>query len=56
MHRHVSGNGSLASNGAQDVMEVRGAEKKHLLPWVAAIVKTVDLESRRVVVDWGSDW
>jgi 16S rRNA processing protein RimM len=44
------------SNGAQDVMEVQGTEKKRLVPWVAAIVKTVDLEGRRVVVDWGSDW
>lgn len=44
------------SNGAQDVMEVQGAERKHLVPWVSAIVKAVDLEARRVVVEWGSDW
>ena len=40
------------TNGAQDVMEVDG----RLIPWVAAIVKEVDLAARRVVVDWGADW
>ena len=43
------------SNGAQDVMEVAG-ERTHLIPWVAAIVKQVDLDARRVVVQWGVDW
>jgi 16S rRNA processing protein RimM len=43
------------TNGAQDVMEVVG-ERSHLIPWVAAIVKEVDLEARRVVVDWQADW
>lgn len=40
------------SNGAQDVMEVDG----RLIPWVAAIVKEVDLDARRIVVDWQLDW
>ena len=40
------------TNGAQDVMEVDG----RLIPWVAAIVKQVDLGARRIVVDWGADW
>jgi 16S rRNA processing protein RimM len=43
------------SNGAQDVMEVAG-ERTRLIPWVAAIVKEVDLAARRVVVQWGADW
>jgi 16S rRNA processing protein RimM len=43
------------SNGAQDVMEVAG-ERTRLIPWVPAIVKAVDLSSRRVVVEWGADW
>lgn len=43
------------SNGAQDVMEVAG-ERSYLIPWVAAIVKEVDLAARRVVVEWGADW
>jgi 16S rRNA processing protein RimM len=45
----------LFTNGAQDVMEVAG-ERTHLIPWVAAIVKQVDLAARRVVVQWGADW
>ena len=45
----------MISNGAQDVMEVSG-ERTRLIPWVPAIVKTVDLAARRVVVQWGADW
>lgn len=43
------------SNGPQDVMEVAG-EKTHLVPWVAAVVKRVDLEAKRIEVAWGADW
>jgi 16S rRNA processing protein RimM len=45
----------LFSNGAQDVMEVAG-ERTHLLPWVAAVVKAVDLAAGRITVQWGADW
>ena len=40
------------TNGAQDVMEVDG----RLIPWVAAVVKEVDLERRRIEVAWEADW
>jgi len=43
------------SNGAQDVMALDG-ERERLIPWVAAIVKQVDLGARRIVVDWQVDW
>lgn len=43
------------TNGAQDVMEVAG-ERPRLIPWVAAVVKEVDLAARRIVVEWGADW
>jgi len=43
------------TNGAQDVMEVAG-ERTYLIPWVAAIVKEVNVAARRVVVQWGADW
>ena len=46
----------LISNGAQDVMEVVGSGKTRLLPWVAAVVKSVDLSERKVYVEWGADW
>lgn len=42
-------------NGAQDVMEVEG-EKTRLVPWIPAVVKAVDLENKKIRVDWGADW
>jgi 16S rRNA processing protein RimM len=45
----------MFTNGAQDVMELSG-EKKRLLPWVATVVKKVDLSKGRVEVSWGADW
>jgi 16S rRNA processing protein RimM len=45
----------MFTNGAQDVMEVAG-DKTRLLPWVAAVVKGVDLPKRQVTVEWGADW
>lgn len=43
------------SNGAHDVIEVAG-DRIRLIPWVAAVVKDVDLAARRVRVEWGADW
>ena len=43
------------TNSAQDVMEVAG-DRNHLIPWVSAIVKEVDLERREVVVEWSAEW
>jgi ribosomal 30S subunit maturation factor RimM len=37
-------------------MEVAGSKKTHLLPWVAAVVKDVDLSEKRILVEWGADW
>lgn len=46
----------VQSNGAQDVMVLRG-ERERLVPWIAGpIVKSVDLKARRVVVEWEADW
>ena len=41
------------SNGAHDVIETSAGR---LIPWVAAVVKQVDLAARRVQVEWGADW
>ena len=41
------------SNGAHDVIETSAGR---LIPWVAAVVKEVDLPARRVTVEWGADW
>jgi 16S rRNA processing protein RimM len=46
---------AMFSHGAHDVMELSG-ERPRLLPWVPAVVRRVDLEGRRVEVDWGADW
>lgn len=43
------------SNGVHDVIEVSG-ERKHLIPWVSAVVKEVDLPKKQVYVEWGADW
>lgn len=43
------------THGPQDVMEIEG-ERTRLLPWVPAVVKQVDLEAKRIEVDWGADW
>lgn len=43
------------TNSAQDVMEVAG-DRLRLMPWVPAVVKGVDMNNRRIEVDWGADW
>jgi len=43
------------TNGAQDVMELTG-DKERLMPWVPAIVKSVDLQKRQIVVEWELGW
>ena len=50
----------MSSNGAHDVMEVsvmeENGERTRLLPFVPAYVKQVDLEKKRIEVEWGADW
>lgn len=43
------------TNGPQDVMSVQG-DRERLIPWVATVVKRVDLEAGVIEVDWGADW
>ena len=45
----------MSSNGAHDVMEVAG-ERTRLLPFVPVYVKKVDLQNRRIEVEWEADW
>jgi len=42
-------------NGAQDVMEVAGSRTR-LIPWIASVVRQVDLEKGRIHIEWGADW
>ena len=50
----------MSSNGAHDVMEVSvmevTGERTRLLPFVPAYVKQVDLQKKRIEVEWGADW
>ena len=50
----------MSSNGAHDVMEVSAMEaagaRTRLLPFVPAYVKNVDLQTKRIEVEWGADW
>ena len=45
----------MISHGAHDVMELAG-DRTRLIPWVPAVVKRVDLEAKRIEVEWGADW
>jgi 16S rRNA processing protein RimM len=42
-------------NGAQDVMEVAG-DRTRLIPWIASVVREVDLENKQIHIEWGADW
>jgi 16S rRNA processing protein RimM len=46
----------MFTNSAQDVMEVAAEGKMRLLPWVPAVVKKVDLQDRKIHVEWQLDW
>jgi 16S rRNA processing protein RimM len=46
----------LSSNGAQDLLEVRGAGGTLLVPMVPSYVESVDVAAREVRVDWEADW
>ena len=43
------------TNGPQDVMELAG-DRVRLIPWVPTVVKQVDLEAKRIEVEWEADW
>ena len=45
----------MSSNGVHDVMEVSG-DRVRLLPFVPAYVKNVDLQNKRIEVEWGAEW
>jgi len=47
----------LIETGANDVLRVVADDgSERLLPFVSAVVRSVDREARRIRVDWGSDW
>lgn len=48
----------VRSNGAHDILEVRlaGDDRITLIPQVPAYVDAIDPQTRRISVDWHSDW
>ena len=46
----------LLSTGAHDVLQVADGEAERLIPFVAAYVDEVDLDAKRIRVDWQRDW
>ncbi|HEY7760023.1 MAG TPA: ribosome maturation factor RimM [Burkholderiales bacterium] len=45
----------VIDTGANQVLVVRG-ERERLIPFVGAVVQSVDLARGEVTVDWGADW
>ncbi|MBE9608903.1 ribosome maturation factor RimM [Chitinilyticum litopenaei] len=46
----------LLATGANDVLVVRDGKTERLLPFVAAVVLTVDQPAHCITVDWGLDY
>lgn len=46
----------MFSTGANDVMRVGEGKGERLLPFVATVVRNVDLAARRIEVAWELDW
>lgn len=49
----------MMHNGAQSILRITPVEEgasERLIPFVDALVKTVDLQARTVTVDWGLDF
>ena len=46
----------LLETGANDVLVIRDANVERLLPFVDAVVKTVDIAAALITVDWGLDY
>lgn len=46
----------LMATGANDVLRVGGAETERLVPYVAHVIREVDLARGEIRVEWGRDW
>lgn len=48
---------SLIETGANSVLVVRDGETERLVPYIASVIRQVDVTGeRRILVDWGNDW
>lgn len=46
----------LLSTGAHDVLRVVEGEEERLIPFVATYALDVNMQARRITVDWQKDW
>lgn len=46
----------LVATGANDVLRVVSADTERLLPYVAHVIREVDLARGEIRVEWGLDW
>jgi 16S rRNA processing protein RimM len=46
----------LLESGAHDILKVVAGEQERLIPFTDPIVRGVDAEAGRILVDWGKDW
>jgi 16S rRNA processing protein RimM len=47
---------TLLETGAHDILKIVDAEQERLIPFTDPIVREVDADAGRIVVDWGKDW
>ena len=48
---------AILSSGAQNILQIRDADgRERLVPYVDVYVKSVDMASKRITVDWAADW
>ena len=47
---------SLIETGANTVLVVGVGEQKRLLPFVAQVIRNVDIAAGQILVEWGADW
>jgi 16S rRNA processing protein RimM len=47
---------SLLETGANDVLVVKGEGGETLMPFIASVIQKVDLQGRKILVDWQADY
>lgn len=47
---------TLLETGANDVLVVKGEHGETLIPFIASVIQHVDLENRKIRVDWQADY
>lgn len=48
--------GSLLETGANDVLVVKGEGGETLIPFIASVIRQVELKNKKIIVDWQADY